>query len=149
MANAQQASTVLPALGIGTEQVDASGAFRLFDAICMKTAPDFANAPAQIARMPFVFDAKSGDYKHTGLDLIVTLKKRRCQVGFSSKVEPKALGRFLAEQVVSKSNAKFRFIAQDRDTGDTSGPGPANTYFSYWQWGIKNGRHRYFVELRS
>lgn len=144
---AQTAAGPLPALGLGTLQVDSAQASRLFDAVCLQTAPGFTGATDALRGLPFKAHGTTGNFQHTELDLVVTLKTRRCRIGFASTSDPLKLGRVLSTAAIANSDAKVRLIVQDPKTGEARGPGPKGTYFAFWRWENKNGRRTYFAEL--
>lgn len=145
----QSAAAAQPAVGLGMEQIDGKRAVKLFDAICKKTAPTFADAPRVLVGMNFVQDARTGEYRSKDLDVKVTLRRGLCLMKFTSKEDSVRLGALMVAEGTKDSDAKVKLLALNPETGMSGGPGPKGTYFHFERQDNANGKRVYAAELTS
>ncbi len=114
-------------VGPGNSLVDAVTAGSMFAIVCAETAPSFANAPAELASLPFVRHPETGTYYHHNLNLSIKLMPKACSMVFASNEDASVIGLILASGVSGQSGSKSNEIAVNPDSGNASANGPGGT----------------------
>lgn len=103
--------------GPGPKDVTPKVGGALFNQICLQTAPSFQQAPAQIAKHPFVQSALTGTYFHQTIDLSIKLGPKRCSLVMAgTSLGPQSVATFLD---AAKAGTNTHFAKINKTDGRT------------------------------
>lgn len=112
----QDATDGAAAFETSREPVSAQEALNNF-AVCINSAPTFADAAGQLSDMTFTQHPQTGTWYHDDLNLSIKLMSDRCSMVFSSPEEPAELGLILAVGSAMTNEDEKASVDLNPDTG--------------------------------
>ncbi|MCF2869583.1 hypothetical protein L0664_00770 [Octadecabacter sp. G9-8] len=125
-------------VGPGSQPATAQDAINNF-AVCINSAPTFAQAPQQLRALPFTQNSNTGTWYHQTLNLSINVSGNRCSMVFGSNEERELLGLALAVGSTEGNGQGNANIGVDPNTGATQTNSRGGTQFLFTPAGTADG----------